>query len=38
MDEALVDFGKAIDDWLKSHPHLKDRYKTFPDHIQSHSE
>ena len=29
MDGVLVDFGKAIDDWFKSHPHLKDRYKTF---------
>ena len=34
MDGVLVDFGKAIDDWFKSHPHLVDRYKTFPDHIQ----
>ena len=34
MDGVLVDFGKAIDDWFKSHPHLEDRYKTFPDHIQ----
>ena len=34
MDGVLVDFGKAIDDWFKSHPHLQDRYKTFPDHIQ----
>jgi len=34
MDGVLVDFGKAIDDWFKNHPHLQDRYKTFPDHIQ----
>ena len=34
MDGVLVDFGKAIDDWFKKHPHLVDRYKTFPDHIQ----
>ena len=34
MDGVLVDFGKAIDDWFNSHPHLVDRYKTFPDHIQ----
>ena len=34
MDGVLVDFGKAIDDWFKAHPHLVDRYKTFPDHIQ----
>ena len=34
MDGVLVDFGKAIDDWFVNHPHLEDRYKTFPDHIQ----
>ena len=34
MDGVLVDFGKAIDDWFKKHPHLVERYKTFPDHIQ----
>ena len=34
MDGVLVDFGKAIDDWFANHPHLEDRYKTFPDHIQ----
>ena len=34
MDGVLVDFGKAIDDWFQNHPHLKERYKTFPDHIQ----
>jgi 5'-nucleotidase len=34
MDGVLVDFGKAIDDWFALHPHLKERYKTFPDHIQ----
>lgn len=34
MDGVLVDFGKAIDDWFTNHPHLKERYKTFPDHIQ----
>ena len=34
MDGVLVDFGKTIDDWFTNHPHLEDRYKTFPDHIQ----
>ena len=34
MDGVLVDFGKAIEDWFISHPHLEERYKTFPDHIQ----
>ena len=34
MDGVLVDFGKAIEDWFENHPHLKGRYKTFPDHIQ----
>ena len=34
MDGVLVDFGKAIEDWFASHPHLKGRYETFPDHIQ----
>ena len=34
MDGVLVDFGKAINDWFINHPHLEDRYKTFPDHIQ----
>lgn len=34
MDGVLVDFGKAIQDWFDNHPHLKERYKTFPDHIQ----
>ena len=34
MDGVLVDFGKAIDTWFENHPHLKERYKTFPDHIQ----
>ena len=26
MDGVLVDFGKAIEDWFISHPHLKERY------------
>ena len=34
MDGVLVDFGKAIEDWFISHPHLKERYKDNPDHIQ----
>jgi len=34
MDGVLVDFGKAIDTWFENHPHLKERYKDFPDHIQ----
>ena len=34
MDGVIVDFGKAVTDWFDSHPHLVDRYKDFPDHIQ----
>lgn len=34
MDGVIVDFGKAIEDWFEKHPHLKERYKTHPDHIQ----
>ena len=34
MDGVIVDFGKAIDDWFEKHPHLVERYKDFPDHIQ----
>ena len=34
MDGVIVDFGKAIKDWFEKHPHLEDRYKTHPDHIQ----
>ncbi len=34
MDGVMVDFGKAIKDWFIAHPHLQERYKTFPDHIQ----
>ena len=34
MDGVIVDFGKAIEDWFEKHPHLEERYKTFPDHIQ----
>ena len=34
MDGVLVDFGKAIEEWFTNHPHLKERYKDNPDHIQ----
>jgi 5'(3')-deoxyribonucleotidase len=34
MDGVLVDFGKAINVWFEDHPHLKERYKSNPDHIQ----
>jgi 5'-nucleotidase len=34
MDGVIVDFGKAIKDWFAKHPHLEERYKTHPDHIQ----
>ena len=34
MDGVLVDFGWAIQDWFDKHPHLEERYKTHPDHIQ----
>ena len=34
MDGVIVDFGKAIEDWFEKHPHLEERYKTHPDHIQ----
>ena len=34
MDGVIVDFGKAIKDWFEKHPHLEERYKTHPDHIQ----
>jgi len=34
MDGVIVDFGKAIEDWFEKHPHLEERYKEFPDHIQ----
>ena len=34
MDGVLVDFGWAIQDWFDKHPHLVERYKEFPDHIQ----
>jgi hypothetical protein len=34
MDGVLVDFGKAIENFFTLHPHLRERYKTHPDHIQ----
>jgi 5'(3')-deoxyribonucleotidase len=34
MDGVIVDLGKAIKDWFEKHPHLEERYKTHPDHIQ----
>ena len=35
MDGVLVDFNKAIHyDFLDTHPHLKDKFKDCPDHIQ----
>ena len=34
MDGVIVNFGWAIQDWFNRHPHLVERYKEFPDHIQ----
>ena len=34
MDGVIVNFGWAIQDWFNKHPHLVERYKEFPDHIQ----
>ena len=34
MDGVLVDFNQALVDWFEKHPHLKERYKDNPDHIQ----
>lgn len=34
MDGVIVDFEKAINDWFEKYPHLEERYKTHPDHIQ----
>jgi 5'-nucleotidase len=34
MDGVLVNFGAAIQDWFEKHPHLIERYKDNPDHIQ----
>ena len=33
MDGVLVDFNKAITNFLDIHPHLKDKFKDCPDHI-----
>ena len=34
LDGVLVDIGKSFDDFFETHPHLRERYKGFPDHIQ----
>ena len=34
MDGVLVNLGKAFDNFVEMHPHLKERYKHNPDHIQ----
>ena len=34
MDGVLVNFGAAIQDWFDKHPHLEERWKDMPDHIQ----
>lgn len=34
MDGVIVDFGASIKDWFDKHPHLQERYKSHPDHIQ----
>ena len=34
MDGVIVDFGAAIKNWFETHPHLQERYKSNPDHIQ----
>jgi 5'-nucleotidase len=34
MDGVLVDFSKAIENFFTLHPHLRERYKDNPDHIQ----
>ena len=34
MDGVLVDFDKGMKTWFENHPHLKERYKDNPDHIQ----
>ena len=33
MDGVIVDFNKAITNFLDIHPHLKDKFKDCPDHI-----
>ena len=33
MDGVLVDLSSHISNWLEKFPHLKSRYKEFPDHI-----
>ena len=34
MDGVIVNFGKAIENFFEQHPHLIERYKSHPDHIQ----
>jgi len=34
MDGVIVNFGHAIQDWFEKHPHLEERWKDMPDHIQ----
>lgn len=34
MDGVLVNFDYAIKDFFKKYPHLEERYKNNPDHIQ----
>ena len=33
MDGVIADFGTEIEKWFEAHPHLKERFKTHPDHI-----
>ena len=33
MDGVLVNFNQTVLDWYERFPHLKERYKLFPDHI-----
>lgn len=33
MDGVVVDLGSEFKKWFDEHPHLKERFKTHPDHI-----
>lgn len=33
MDGVIVDLGENIRLWFNNHPHLKEKYQKFPDHI-----
>jgi len=33
MDGVVVDLGSAFKKWFETYPHLKERFKTHPDHI-----